>query len=218
MVTLENKANLFRESEIVEFSPRLVFLGERKYVHASNLYDAIFTGLLEIGAPPALGPVKLDIHALITRQLTIYCSTGKGAPPAGSKPSSYFDIGTEDGSIHGYALEGDELITRHEPFDESIIEAASEFEDKCVRITGDTGMSPIKIVLSLNKQLHSVLGLDKSGKKMLAARLELARPFVKGDAIEMSVTLKNIIGSRLTRTTIRSGENVLGSLYTSQEE
>ena len=53
---------------------------------------------------------------------------------------------------------------------------------------------------------------------MLAARLELLRPFVDDDASEMRVTLKNVIGSKLIRTTIRSANNELGSLYTSQEK
>ncbi len=81
-----------------------------------------------------------------------------------------------------------------------------------ISIRGDAGYLPIEIAVSMTKQLHNSL-LNVSTGRWIFTKLDMRRLFRPADALSLTITLKENLYHRLTKSEIMSGSDLLGAIY-----
>jgi len=188
----------------------LSFKGNRDYLHGTDMYNSI----VEIAArqnTPIAGH-RLAIHAFARSQceLTMFASGEPLATPAHLVADFSFD--TAPGRVTGFLSEtGAEVKIRY-PYEEERIDALCKTSGGQIRIGGDSGYSPIEVIVTMTKHLHNSALTQPSGKWVFT-KLELSRALRADDAKQTAIVLLHNFNNRLTKSQILSGDEAIGHVY-----
>jgi hypothetical protein len=184
--------------------------GGRTYVRGADIYSAVI-GLVARKSPQALGRCRFTFRRLPRRMLSASFAESGAVSQAPEQSVAAFAI---DGApeVSGWIYERAEPITAFVPFDEEGLIADARLEATTISIAGRADGSAIDLAVAMTKALHNRLRPIAMGKWILT-RLDLIRPFGTDDNVDMSVSLKQELGPKLTRCDVRSGERSLGSIF-----
>jgi hypothetical protein len=137
----------------------------------------------------------------------------------GDKPSSRpenvaaeFSVSGSLGKASGWLIETDREVDCRIPFDEERIARHCNFAGESVSILADSGYLPIEVAVSMTKQLHNRLLPAPSGR-WIFTKLDLSRYLGAADAPALTVTLKQNLHGRLTKSEVSVHGRSLGFIY-----
>ena len=185
------------------------FRGERSYLHGTDLHQAVHAALPE---PPPAGPVNLTFHHLLKHQPDLVLSRDS-LLHLREDPAFRGEIrwGTGTDLRHAVLLESERPVTARKPCNEPEVAAAATVDAaaKTAVLHAPAPGLPIEQIVFLNKRLHLEV-LPHLSPKWLFARLELVAPLATEPVEELTVSLRQVLGNRFTRSEITSGGRRLG--------
>jgi hypothetical protein len=179
----------------------LPFRGERNYLHGTDLYQAITTVL---GSAVAAGPLSLTFHSLLQNQPDLVCSAQSLRhlrEDAAFRGELRFGSGEQ--TLNAVLMESLRPVAQRKACNENEVAAAAavdETERTAVLELPNIG-TPIELVVFLNKHMHLRL-LPHLSPKWLFARLELSAPLPAEPPAKLFIQIKQVLGSRFTRSDI----------------
>ncbi|CAB3664940.1 hypothetical protein [Achromobacter aegrifaciens] len=194
---------------------KLVLKGTRNYVQGSTILDEATRLLREAGYPQLAG-VKFLIYEMTNSNLemTVEALRDK-APAADSVAILSFEADGEVTQARIRQVEGSPHV--RVPYDESAIVSRCQIDPaaRSIRLTQhDFGFSPIEVFVSMNKALHLAVLEKSEATNWVFCRLDCpAWPVRVSDLSGVTITLKQALGTRLTRAGVELGQQKLGEIY-----
>lgn len=187
----------------------LPFRGERSYLHGTDLHQAIVAALAE---PPPAGSVNLTFHHLLSHQPDLVLSRDSLQhlrEDAAFRGEMRWGNGTD--LLHAVLLESGRPVTARKVCNEPEVAAAAvvDVAAKTAELKESAPGSPIERIVFLNKRLHLEV-LPHLSPKWLFARLELVAPLAAEPPEEFTITLRQVLGKRFTRSEVTAGGRRLG--------
>jgi hypothetical protein len=187
----------------------LPFRGERSYLHGTDLYQALSAAVPEL---PSTGPVSLNFHQLLRNQPDLVLSR-ESLLPLRENPAFRGEIrwGAGEELWHAALLESDRPVTARKACNEAEVAAAASVDvaAKTAVLNRPAPGLPIEQVVFLNKRLHLEV-LPHLSPKWLFARLELVAPLPDVLPDGLTISLRQVLGNRFTRSEITAGGERLG--------
>lgn len=191
----------------------LAYKGTRTYLHGTDMYNAIMDNLGRSVPQHVRGPLKMVMHEFASNQLDMRYSIGLERCPKPENPRLEFFL---SGDLSGWLSESDRPVRTSRPYPESEIISGSRIEGQTIIAASGATYSPIEVLVSLTKHLHSSLRPGPLGWAF--TRLELSRPLEDGDRDTLKVELLHALGNRLTKSAVWAGGTPLGHIYFSAVE
>lgn len=193
---------------------KLVFKGERNYVHGTTMFDETVRLLSDAGYEP-LNAVEFLIHKMTSANLKLVVEPYREAAPA-----------SDDVAVMRFAADGqpmqacvklqDGMPETRMPYDESAVSNRCEIDAaaRSIRLLNDGfGFSQIEVLVSMNKALHLAV-LDKpADTSWVFCRWDSPVWPLRADLSGATVTLKQTLGTRLTRADVELDGQMLGQIY-----
>lgn len=185
----------------------ICYKGQRNYIQGGDLYSAIIKYL-----PPDAAPFRLTIHRFATKSCDIVFSETDYTGPLESSLIAEFAYATGSEKRTGRVIETENTIDCRAPFEEEKIEALCTIDkgQNEIIIAGESGFTPIEVVISMAKNLH--YSLYSSEGKWIFVRLDLERLFQPDDR-RLRIGLKHNLNNRLTKSLIESDGIGIGHIF-----
>jgi hypothetical protein len=187
-------------------SKELFFLGGRKYIHSSTIYDTILDGVKYLSFGEVSGQIKLNIRARSSTNLLFHMAENIEDLPPQKAPVVTFMVKTSKAMLYGWAEATDEAVTKSMPYDEDFLLSHAEIVGDIIRIKGRPPFEPIKVASSIAHRLHREKFTLPTGHKWFSVAIDLDRPLTESDMDSMSARL----GSSLSHVMSRSFLSVNG--------
>lgn len=189
----------------------LQFKGSRDYLHGTDFYEAIVNaaaaekGLAETA-------VKLSIHHLSRRQVSLHWQEGQAARP--SDAAVVFRLAAPGGAapVEGWLSETEATVDGRYPYNEDEAVSPALVEGETIAFAQETPYKPIEILVAMTKRLHYTIMPISAGKWMFT-RLDLDRRLRKQDTGALTVRLANRLGQRLTKSEVQVSGRRIGDIY-----
>lgn len=191
----------------------LAYKGTRTYLHGTDMYNAIMEYLGRSMPQHVPGPLKMVMHEFACNQVDLRYSIGPERCPRPENPRLEFFLFD---NVSGWLSETDRPVRARRPYPENEIVAGSRIDGQAVIAAPGATFSPIEVLVSLTKHLHSNLRPGPRGWAF--TRLELNRPLDDSDRDILQVELLHTLGNRLTKSAVRVGATLLGYIYFSAVE
>ncbi|MFH1873166.1 MAG: hypothetical protein ABIK82_15020 [Pseudomonadota bacterium] len=186
----------------------LAYKGTRTYLHGTDMYNAIMECLGRSIPQRVRSPLKMVMHEFARNQVDLRYSIGPERCPRPENPRLEFFLSD---NVSGWLSETDRPVRASRPYPEDEIVAGSRIEGQAIIAATGATFSPIEVLVSLTKHLHSNLRPGPLGWAF--TRLELNRPLEDSDRDTLQVELLHTLGNRLTKSSVRAGEALLGHIY-----
>lgn len=191
----------------------LAYKGSRTYLHGTDMYNAIMDYLGRSMPQHVRGPLKMMMHEFARNQVDLRYSSGPERCPKPENARLEFFLSD---NVSGWLTETDRPVRASRLYSENEIVAGSRIEGQTIIAAPGATYSPIEVLVSLTKYLHSSLRPGPLGWAF--TRLELSRPLEDGDRDTLQVELLHALGNRLTKSAVRAGDTPLGHIYFSAVE
>lgn len=186
----------------------LPYKGSRAYLHGTDMYNAIMD-YFGCGKPQLLrGPLKMVMHEFARNQVDMIFGIGAERCPRPENARLEFSFSDD---VSGWLSETERPVLARLPYPEAEIVAGCRIEGQTVTGAPTSRFSPIEVLVSLTKHLHSTLRPGPTGWAF--TRLELQRPLNDTDKDSLEVELLHALGNRLTKSAVRVGQTPLGHIY-----
>jgi hypothetical protein len=190
---------------------RLCFKGERNYLQGGDLCNAVMEAVSGSSVGEAVR-FQLAFHRFITKQPDMVWLEGEKTSSKLENVAAEFAVSGSLGKASGWLIETDREVDCRIPFDEERIARHCGFAGESVSILGDSGYLPIEVAVSMTKQLHNRV-LPASVGRWVFTRLDAARIFQDGDAAALTITLKENLYGRLTKSEIKVRGEPIGHIF-----
>jgi len=184
----------------------LPFKGARDYLHGTDMFDAL------LGLTGARGPVVLVMRRLMQRPVSAV------SIPPGGDPSAY------PAEFHYSSVESDRTVvlredpsrevTRRIAYDEERVTAPAVISGTSLSCRLSETYSFIEQVVALNKLLLNRSAVGADSPKWLFTRIELDTVPETPEVLDLKLAAS--IGSRITKTAIRTDGGLVGHIYFSR--
>ena len=190
-------------------SPEFSFRGNRDYINAASIYEAIIDNTRGAGLPDVDGEVRLTIRKLMRKQLEIHYGDPSREIPKPPEATVDFKIVAGGAAVFGWMTETDRVVIGRTPYDEEEMAALGTIEGTLLRVEGMGPYSPAQVATSSARRLHDALIPPAKGQKWLFVNLGTVRPLGPSDLIDMTLEITRNVHNVLTRTTLRkSGDDI----------
>ena len=197
-----------------ELDLNLMFKGERNYVHGPTIFDETVRLLSEAGYKQ-LNTVNFLIHKMTNSNLKLVVEPYHEAART-----------DDDVAVLKFAVDERPMLAciklrsgtpdKRIPYDESTVwdRCKIDVATRSIQLLKDGfGASPIEILVSMNKALHLAV-LDKPvGTSWVFCRWDSPAWPLPDDLSGMTITLKQTLGTRLTRADVELNGQMLGQIY-----
>jgi hypothetical protein len=193
---------------------KLVLKGERNYVHGTTMFDEVVRLLSDVGCKQ-LNAVEFLIHKMTSANLKLVVEPYREVSPVSD------DIALIRFVVNGQSMQAcvklqEGMPETRMPYDESAVTNRCEINvaNRSIRLLNDGfGFSPIEVLVSMNKALHLAV-LDKpADTSWVFCRWDSpAWPLLAGLS-GVTITLKQTLGTRLTRADVELAGQLLGQIY-----
>ena len=186
----------------------LAYKGSRSYLHGTDMYNAIMDHFGRALPQHLRGPLKMVMHEFARNQVDMDYSTGAGRCPKPDNARLEFSLSD---NLSGWLAETDRPVGTRVPYPEGEIVAGSRIEGQAIIAATDSRFSPIEVLVSLTKHLHTNLRPGPAGWAF--TRLDLLSPLVDAHKDVFEVELLQALGNRLTKSAVRAGPALLGHIF-----
>lgn len=192
----------------------LCFKGKRTYIQGGDMLNATAAAAIQACGATSLQQLDFMINRMSSHRLGMLLDRGNGLPATPEPPVATLSFHADGGQWRGVLVEeAGEPDCRH-PYDEEAIIALCRLEPEArsIALSGRADHTPIEVIVAMTKALHLALFPDAPGKWVFC-RWESEcwpLPTLEGAA---TVTLTKTLGSRLTKSTVMLGADVVGSIY-----
>jgi hypothetical protein len=190
---------------------KLCFKGERNYLQGGDLCNAVMEAVGGSSVGEAVR-FQLAFHRFIAKQPDMVWLEGDKPSSRPENVAAEFSVSGSLGKASGWLIETDREVDCRIPFDEERIARHCSFGGESVSILADSGYLPIEVVVSMTKLLHNRL-LPASSARWIFTKLDLSRCLVAGDASALTITLKQNLHGRLTKSEVNVHGRSLGFIY-----
>lgn len=193
---------------------KLVFKGERNYVHGTTMFDETVRLLSDAGYKP-LNAIQFLIHKMISTNLKLVVEPYREAAPA-SGDVAVMRFAADGQSMQACVKLQDGMPETRMPYDESAVSNDCEIDaaTRSIRLLNDGfGFSQIEVLVSMNKALHLAVLEKPADTSWVFCRWDSPAWPLPGDLSGVTVTLKQTLGTRLTRANIELDGQMLGQIY-----
>ncbi len=193
---------------------KTAFKGERDYLQGGDLYNAIIKSTSRVFPEILKCGLKLSFHDFLRKRPLMFLSFSPMEIPKNRKMAVDFNFQTQNGKpyVWGQLFESEELVQERNPYNESVLHENCNIRDKVVTLQGESEYSIIEIAVSMTKLLHQKLYSEIPGK-WIFTRLDIKKLLREGDADSIEIALQKNLGSRLTRSEIRTKNGVFGNIF-----
>lgn len=189
-------------------SLELVYKGDRTYLQGPDMVDAVMDCLARVEPQHVHGPVKMVMHEFARNQVDLLYGIGAERCPRPENARLEFSLGND---VTGWLRETARPVTTALPYPEEEVLAGSNIDGKIITAVHHEAFSAIEVIVSMTKQLHKTL--FPTQPKWIVTRLELSNPLEQRYPEGFQVELMHVLGSRLTKSSVRSGRADLGHIY-----
>lgn len=192
---------------------KLVFKGERNYVHGTTMFDETVRLLSDAGYEP-LNAIQFLIYKMISTNLKLVVEPYREAAPA-NEDAAVMRFAADGQSMQACVKLQDGMPETRVPYDESAVLNHCEIDatTRRIRLLNDGfGFSQIEVLVSINKALHLAV-LDKPATSWVFCRWDSPAWPLPADLSGVTVTLKQTLGTRLTRADVELAGQMLGQIY-----
>ena len=188
----------------------LGYRGTRNYLHGTDMYNAIMENMGLVVPQHLYDWIKIVIHDFAHNQCDMLYSLGKERCPRPENGRVEFYLSD---NVSGWLRETDRLVVTRRPYPEDEIVAKSWIDGHTIYSDPNmaSSFSPIEILVALNKRLHLVV--RSSSCRWAFTRLDLQRPLQDEDSESLRVELLQSLGNRLTKSSVRIGNDLLGHIF-----
>jgi hypothetical protein len=186
----------------------LAYKGDRTYLQGPDMVDAVIDCLARVEPQHMHGPVKMMMHEFARNQVDLLYSIGAERCPKPENARLEFSLGN---GVTGWLVETDRPVTMAQPYPEEVVLAGSKVDGKIITAEHREAFSAIEVIVSMTKRLHQTL--FPTQPKWIVTRLELSNPLERRYPEGLQVELLHVLGSRLTKSVVRSGRADLGHIY-----
>jgi len=190
---------------------KLCFKGERNYLQGGDLCNAVMEAVGGSSVGEAVR-FQLAFHRFIAKQPDMVWLEGDKPSSRPENVAAEFSVSGSLGKARGWLIETNREVDCRIPFDEERIARHCNFAGESVSILEDSGYLPIEVVVSMTKILHNRL-LPASSGRWIFTKLDLSRCLVAGDASALTITLKQNLHGRLTKSEVDVHGRSLGFIY-----
>lgn len=189
------------------------FKGHRNYVQGPDIYNAVVAQIEKIYTHQTLQKIKLTFHTIVSKQCDMFLRKPEEQLTRPDKTVAEFIAHINNKQLQAWLVETEQTIEDRYEYDEKHITDKCVIDGKKITIMGDSGYSPIEVVVAMNKHLHLNL-ISVDGIKWLFTRLELSRLLQKTDASKLTIELKQNFGNnKLTKSAIYINDENIGNIY-----
>lgn len=192
------------------------FKGNRNYVHGTDMLNTI-TDVLSQRLPMPMKNMDIQIHRMTSSNLTLDLTQDRTAIAPTPENVATLSLTAGDVLWYGRLRERDARPVGRYPYDEDSLAAVCEFAASdtgrpSIVLRSPAPFTPIETFVAMTKALHLRALPDASGKwvfcRWVSARWPLALP-----AEDITVTLTQALGVRLTQSKISVGGELAGTVY-----
>jgi len=190
---------------------KLCFKGERNYLQGGDLCNAVMEAVSASSVGEAVR-FQLAFHRFIATQPDMVWLEVDKPPSRPENVAAEFVVRGSLGKTSGWLIETDRGVDCRIPFDEERIARHCNFAGESVSILEDSGYLPMEVAVSMTKQLHNRLLPAPSGR-WIFTKLDLSRYPGAADAPALTITLKQNLHGRLTKSEVSVHDRSLGFIY-----
>ncbi len=191
---------------------KLVYKGERNYIHGTDKYEAIVRFMKMAEPEAASGKFRIIFHKFIHHQCQLLYSE---ASESSRRPENFvaeFSFTTDTSLTIGWITETMIPIVERVPYPEEQIFEKCVIDGDKITIDSNTPFSEIEVLVAMTKRLH-MIRYPSENAKWIFTRLDLDRVLEPGDASFMHVELIRNLNNRLTKSDIVSNGKLIGQIY-----
>ena len=193
----------------------LCLRGSREYIQGTNMLDAAMVAIA-CGTEARIENLSFSIGRMTSKNLL--CNWWEaGSIVADQCDSVSTFLFTSTGvPYEGRLVELEEDVKKRMPFDESVITKCCVFApgEKRVTLAGmPLGVSPIEVLVSMNKALHHEIYKIASNSQWVFCRWESSVWPLPNELGGVILTIEQSLGIRLTRARIECNNKLVGRMY-----
>jgi hypothetical protein len=187
------------------------YKGGRQYLHGSDIYNAVIPALDGLWGKGSYAG-QLAFHRFARNQCDLFVAPAEqqAVVPEERVCDGIFHGGS--GSWKIWLMETERPVEGRYTFDEDEICAASAIYDKSVSVTDALDYSPIEVAVALTKHLHNLL-FPLEEQRWIFSKLEFSRLLEPEDTNRISIRLLLNLHNRITKSELRSGNELVGHIY-----
>jgi hypothetical protein len=189
-------------------SPSAAYRGVRGYVHSTDLYQEVLAGAEEAGLAVS-GPLTFRLRRRITNVPRYHFSASTPVSLDAAALCSFVAAGT---TWFVSVVETDVPVTARRPYDESSARERCVIEGRSARLTAATDLRPIEALTALAVHLHGVVLQPPDGLRWMLGQLSLDRPLREDDATTLQVSLDQVVGGKMTRSSLTGVDGLFGTV------
>ena len=182
------------------------FKGARDYLTGADLFDAL------LGVTGARGSVVLVMRRLMQRPVSAI-SIPPGVDPS-AYPAEFHYSSTQSDCTVVLREDPSREVTRRIPYDEECVTAPAVISGTSLSCRLSETYSFIEQVVALNKLLLNRSAVGADSPKWLFTRIELDTVPEAPEVLDLKLVAT--IGSRITKTAIRTDGELVGHIYFSR--
>jgi hypothetical protein len=187
------------------------YKGARNYLQGGDIYNAVVAAVIEYYGPGSYAG-QLAFHRFATNQCNLFVVPSDEQPIVPEDRVCDGQFRGNKGNWTVWLVETDHPVESRYAFDEDEICATSVIGDKTVSATKALDYSPIEVAIALTKHLHNNL-FPLDTKRWIFAKLEFSRLFNPDDAGRIQINLLTNLHNRITKSELRSGDELIGYIY-----
>lgn len=194
----------------------LCLKGSREYIQGANMLIASMEAIAQRAQGKSIQNLNFSINKMTAKNL-VFTWWEKGQPLAVHREpiaTCFFDL--EGVPYEGGLVENKDSVKMRVPFDESLITSRCEISpiEKVIRlIDTPSGISPIEILVSMNKALHYQVYTIPGDSQWVFCRWESAAWPINDEMAGITITLEQSLGTRLTRARVELKKELIGRIY-----
>jgi hypothetical protein len=194
-------------SFLPDFDLEIPFKGDRNYLHSTDVYNALCKYVGEHYKISEIEKTRLIFKEIAQQPLRVVFSQHN------TNPKAIFFCEIENEKFRGELIQREGVIKSRISFhEEKIIEKCS-FDKSQSSIfldeLDDLEFSPIEVVVAVNKCLH-LKYFDQCNGKWLFTEICTKKPLYEMSFKKLKITLKNCLGTKLTRSSIFLDDDEFG--------
>lgn len=193
---------------------KLAFKGERNYVQGTTIFDETIR-LLSAAGHSQLNNLEFLIHKITSANLRLVIETHHDTAPA-FDDIAVMKFVANGQPMHACIRPDAGVPDVRVPYDESAVVDRCEIDaaTRSIRLVlDDSGFSQIEVLVSMNKALHLAVLEKPEGTSWVFCRWDSPCWLLPADLSGVTVTLKQTLGTRLTRADVELRGQVLGQIY-----
>lgn len=192
----------------------ICFKGKRTYIQGGDMLNAATRAVMRQAGATEIRHLNFMINRMTSHNLSAELEQGEPHAAAAQPPVATLSFEANDQSWHGTLVEEPGEPACRYPYDEESIIALCRIDhsERSISLEGETGFTPIEVVVAMTKALHQALYPDAPGKWVFC-RWESEHWPITIPASGFSVMLSKTLGSRLTKSAVDVGGERIGWMY-----